>query len=128
MMDIAKLEAKSKREKLEKQMAFQIKAAKLPEPEREYMFHGERKWRFDFAYPDIKIAIECEGGTWMKKAGRHNRGKGFRDDCEKYNAAAALGWLVLRFTSDMIATGHAINTIEQVLTAQADTDGWLQGD
>lgn len=68
--------------------------------EPEYKFHPKRKWRFDFAYPPLKIAIECEGGTWAN--GRHTRGVGFSRDCEKYNAAALLGWRVFRFTSDML--------------------------
>ena len=109
--------------KLEKQMAFQIKVANLPKPEEEFRFHPERKWRFDFAYPDQKIAIECEGGTWAKKAGRHNRGVGFRDDCIKYNEAALLGWIVLRFTSDMIADGKALQMIDRCLTATAFIEG-----
>jgi len=108
---------------LEKQIAFQIKAAKLPKPEEEFKFHPERKWRFDFAYPDKKIAIECEGGTWAKKAGRHNRGVGFRNDCVKYNHASMLGWIVLRFTSDMIANGTALEMIEKCLIATAYIEG-----
>lgn len=28
----------------------------------EYRFHPTRKWRFDFAIPHIKVAIEIEGG------------------------------------------------------------------
>lgn len=100
--------------KLEKQLLFQIKAVKLPKPEEEYRFHPERRWRFDFAYPERMIAIECEGGTWKKKA-RHTTGTGFRDDCYKYNNAAILGWFVLRFTSDMINDGIALQMIEEAL-------------
>lgn len=46
------------------------------------------------------IAVEIEGGSWIN--GRHTRGKGYRNDCEKYLEAAILGWTVLRFTSDML--------------------------
>lgn len=110
---------------LEKQLAFQIKAAKLQKPEEEFRFHPERRWRFDFAYPDLKIAIECEGGTWLKKAGRHNRGLGFEKDCEKYNEAAILGWHVLRFTSSMIANGTALKHIETILNSRIDTEQFI---
>ncbi len=71
-----------------------LKIANLPNPEREFKFSPSRKWRFDFAYPDLKIAIEIEGGVWAR--GRHTRPQGFIDDCEKYNAAVLLGWRVLR--------------------------------
>lgn len=68
--------------------------------EREYRFNSARRFRFDFAIVDHKIAVEIEGGTWG--AGRHVRGAGYRRDCEKYNSAACLGWTVLRYTSDML--------------------------
>ena len=74
-------------------------------PRREYRFHPTRKWRFDFAEPDAKIAAEIEGGTWSN--GRHVRGSGFERDCEKYNQAALLGWRVFRFTGRMVEDGLA---------------------
>lgn len=70
----------------------------LPEPVREYRFDDNRKWRFDFAFVDARVSVELEGGVWAR--GRHTRGRGFIGDCDKYNAAAASGWLVLRFTAD----------------------------
>ena len=30
------------------------------EPVKEYLFHSTRKWRFDYAFPDSKIALEVE--------------------------------------------------------------------
>jgi len=68
--------------------------------EREYRFNSARKWRSDFAIPDYKILIEVEGATFAN--GRHTRGRGYANDCEKYNSAACLGWTVLRYTSDML--------------------------
>jgi len=98
---------------LEDTLAFYIRAAGLPEPEREYRFHPVRRWRFDFAYPDKMMAIECEGGTWS--GGRHSRGQGFEDDCIKYNTAAIMGWVVLRFTGKLINNWYAISVIEEAL-------------
>jgi very-short-patch-repair endonuclease len=63
---------------------------------KEYKFHPERRWRFDFAIPKYKIAIEIDGGVWTY--GRHNRASGYIKDMEKMNAAASSGWLVLHFT------------------------------
>jgi hypothetical protein len=62
----------------------------------EYRFHKHRKWRFDWAIPELKIAIEVEGGAFTN--GRHTRGKGFIADMEKYNEAIILGWHVFRLT------------------------------
>lgn len=85
----------------------------LLHPLREFRFHPERKWRFDFAFPNKKIAVEIEGGIWS--AGRHNRGSGFMADAEKYNAAVILGWRVLRYTTEMVESGQAIAEVLEVL-------------
>lgn len=74
-----------------------LKMHGVPECEREFRFHPVRKWRFDFAWPEKKVAIEIEGAVWT--GGRHTRGAGYVKDCEKYNAAAELGWVVLRYTT-----------------------------
>jgi len=65
---------------------------------KEFIFHPTRKWRFDFAIPEYKIAIEIDGGVW--NYGRHNRAQGYLADMKKFNAAASLGWIVLKFTPD----------------------------
>lgn len=80
---------------------------------REYKFHGERRWRFDFAELETFVAIEVEGLS--KHKSRHTSWTGFRDDCEKYNAAAIMGWCVLRFTDAEIFSGEAISTIEEAI-------------
>jgi len=97
----------------EETLALHIRTYKLPKPEREIKFHPVRKWRFDFAWPDQFVAVEVEGGTWS--GGRHTTGVGFRNDCEKYNAATALGWRVYRFTSDQVKSGMAIKQISEVI-------------
>ena len=97
----------------EEMLALHIRALRLPEPEREYRFHPEREWRFDFAWPDRRIAAEVEGGGWVY--GRHHRPKGYEQDCEKYNAATLLGWRVLRFTPEMVRDGRAIRAIEDAI-------------
>lgn len=98
---------------IEDVLAFQIRVAKLPVPEREFRFHPVRKWRSDFAWQDHMLLVEVEGGTWT--GGRHTRGKGFADDCTKYNHAALGGWKVLRFTIDQINKGEALMMIELVI-------------
>ena len=66
----------------------------IPAPQLEFRFHGERKWRFDFAWPEKKVALEVEGGIWT--GGGHNRGPGYISDMEKYNIAALYGWRLFR--------------------------------
>lgn len=98
---------------LEDRLAFQIRAAGLPTPAREYRFDAVRRWRFDFAWPAIKLAAEVEGGRWSQ--GRHQRPVQFGNDCEKYNSALLLHWRVLRFTDNMIASGMALDQIEEAM-------------
>lgn len=88
--------------------AMHCKVHKLT-PEREFKFHPERKWRFDFAFPAEKLSIEVEGGTWSN--GRHSRGAGLEADCFKYNSGVLLGWRILRFTTEMVESGAAINDV-----------------
>lgn len=105
--------AKSKSSKWEALFDLQAKALGI-ELVREYRFHPTRKWRFDFAMVDKKIAIEIEGGIYTN--GRHTRANGFEADCEKYNHAVLLGWHVLRFTSKQIARGEALSIISEFLS------------
>lgn len=88
----------------------------VPEPEREYKFHKVRRWRFDFAWPERMTAIEIEGGVWS--GGRHTRPSGFVKDAEKYNAAAALGWAVFRFTTQQAISGDAAIWIQEFFAEQ----------
>lgn len=68
--------------------------AGIPAPEYEFRFAAPRRWRFDYAWPLHKVALECEGGVFV--SGRHTRPTGFVRDMEKYNEATARGWLILR--------------------------------
>lgn len=84
--------------------------------EQEYKFHPERNWRADFLVTGTKILIEVEGGIWS--GGRHTRGKGFIADMEKYNAAAILGFKVLRFDTQQVKSGLAIKQIENLVNGK----------
>src|SRR5690348_17435940 len=109
---------------LEADFAALIKLYDLPTPQREYAFGEHRgpkgrvaKWRFDFYWsvtPRGPLAVEIEGGTWVR--GRHSRGRGMTSDSRKYNAAALMGITVLRFTSDMVKSFEAIRTLKEALT------------
>ena len=72
----------------------------MPPPTHDYCFSPDRKWRFDFAWIEQRVAVELEGAVYIQ--GRHTRGKGFENDCDKYNAAQLAGWRVLRFTRGML--------------------------
>ena len=62
---------------------------------KEHRFHPTRRWRIDFAFLDIKLACEIEGGVF--NYGRHIRPTGFLKDMEKYSALTEMGWRLLRY-------------------------------
>jgi very-short-patch-repair endonuclease len=104
--------------KLEAQLARDLDLAGVPAPETEYRFHPTRKWRFDFAWPAQRVACEVEGGIWS--GGRHVRGSGFANDCDKYNAAQLAGWRVLRVTGQHIRSGQAQLLVREALSTGLD--------
>ena len=97
--------------KLEATLALHIKGLKLPPPKTEYKFHPTRRWRFDFAWSEQKLA----GGGWIN--GRHNRGTGFANDMEKYHEAMKLGWNIYRCNGELMNSGRAIEVIELLLSS-----------
>lgn len=66
----------------------------LPPFVREFRFHPVRRWRFDYAWPAQRVALEVDGASGSY--GRHSRPGGMRADHEKLNTATAMGWRVLR--------------------------------
>ena len=68
----------------------------FPESVSEYRFHPVRKWAFDRAWVEKKVALEIEG------AGRHMFYNAYEMDCWKYSEAAVAGWKVIRLTWGLI--------------------------
>lgn len=107
-------------------LARKLVKAGLPEPKMEHVFAPPRRWRIDLAYPDIKLALEVEGGTYSRpvvcsyckkpvvrytksgkvtrvyEGGRHTSGVGYLSDLEKYNQLSLRGWLLIRLTPKMV--------------------------
>lgn len=102
------------REILQRAMRWQIELDKdLCPYEEEHMFHPTRKWRFDFAWPEEKVAIEIQGGIYSK--GRHVRPEGYEEDCHKLNEAQLHGWIELYVTGKQIGDGSAIRYLKRAL-------------
>lgn len=88
-----------------------------PKYQEEYQFHPHRRWRFDFAWPDHKIAVEVDGNAWhVKGGGRHNQDK----DLEKLNQATLMGWRVFRFSPGMLGRSpYLVNIVKQLLDKES---------
>jgi len=108
--------ATSEKEKLQNMFRLHVKSSKfVPNTyvEEYKLPNCKRKWRFDFAWPSHMLLVELEGGTWGKKPSRHTTGKGFQDDCIKYNEAELRGYCLFRFDTPMIRRLDALLTVER---------------
>lgn len=90
--------------------------AGFPEPVREHRFIPGRDHRWDLAWPDQRIAIEVQGGTWS--GGRHVRGSGYEIDCRKMTAGQVLGWTVLYATERMLRRGDTVAALRGLFGQQ----------
>jgi len=117
---------------------FRALANDLPKPEAHYRFHPSRKWELDRAWIKYLVAAEIEGGIYGSQIKCHNCGtiqrarksdgslgaiirpsyghasfSRFKTDAEKYNEAAKLGWLVLRFIREDVL-GDPFSMVETI--------------
>lgn len=102
---------------------WRVLAPDRPAPVNGHRFHPTRNWEFDCAWPDVKLAVEIEGGNFS--GGRHTRGIGYQNDCEKYNAALSLGWRVYRYTPAMLRDDPS-TCVLQVMSALDETSPSLR--
>jgi very-short-patch-repair endonuclease len=73
-----------------------MKKLGFPEPEVQFVLRSTdgSVIRFDFAWPDVKIALEIDHSFWHAGSAESRKDKG-RD-----RRAALLGWHTLRLTED----------------------------
>lgn len=64
----------------------------------QYRIAPDRRFKWDFAWPAQKLAIELHGGLWSY--GAHSRPAGVQRDMVKANLATLAGWRVLYFSTD----------------------------
>ena len=113
--------ARAKREKWQALFAHQLRSRRVDGWQQELRFDtaeqarargdvkGARLWRFDFAWPALRIAVEIHGGT--HSGGRHSRGAGMAADFAKHNAATLAGWRVLYGDGDAVRSGELVATV-----------------
>jgi very-short-patch-repair endonuclease len=109
------VKAPQPKSRAEETLALHIRAEGLPVPVREFCFHPDRKFRLDFAWPQVRIGVEVQGLGLGGRMGGHQTAAGMRRDCEKANLATAVGWRVLVFTSAQVRDLSAIKVLQQLL-------------
>ena len=99
----------------------QLDLVGLPIPAAEVTFAPPRRWRFDWAYQDHRIAIEYQGGNYTGVVGGHKTIKGLRNDYEKFTEAALRGWMLILIDSESVRDGRALVWVERALLARLKT-------
>jgi very-short-patch-repair endonuclease len=73
-------------------------------PATQHRFTLKRRFRFDFAWPKERVAVECDGFGLGGFAGAHQSIVGLSNSHEKANLAQECGWIVLRYTSRQLGS------------------------
>jgi hypothetical protein len=119
LLKAAKEELKQAKTMYTAQLCAFCDARTLPRPAEEWKFHHDRGWRFDWAWLMLlsgkNLALELDGGTWIKGGGGHNTGQGYQDDRIKDAEAMCLGWRVLRVTTQDWESGRVWGWLEKLL-------------
>lgn len=76
-----------------------------PVPQLAVAGRSGRRYRADFAWPDLRLIVETDG-----RAG-HERSTSFHSDRQRDADLAAAGWLTLRFTSLQLDDPEAVATV-----------------
>ncbi|SMG32413.1 hypothetical protein [Sphingobacterium psychroaquaticum] len=82
----------------------------------EFYFCTDRLFRIDYAIPEFKIAIEQEGGIFMKGNSGHSSGTGIARDMEKNNLLVSMGWRLIRRQPSEMLTIETISLLKQILS------------
>jgi very-short-patch-repair endonuclease len=98
---------------LEEMFALQCEQAGLPTPVREYSAIPGRRYRWDFAWPEARVLVEINGGTYAHMG--HSTGSGIARDYEKSNLAVLAGWKVFAFDRRMVEGGAALAVVSKAL-------------
>lgn len=81
----------------------QFAPSELPEPEHDTVRPvPNRRFRLDWAWPDARVGVDCQGGVYGKKKRGHTRPSVYLNDCWKLAHCLANGWLVFWVTEKML--------------------------
>jgi hypothetical protein len=106
---------------LQERLRTLVRRHAVPEPVPEFTVldgHGQFVGAVDFAYPELKYAIEVDGYE------PHTSLRAFRHDRARQNDLVDLGWVVHRFTWDDVDR-HPARVAHRIRTRHADLLGTL---
>ena len=107
------------REAIKRNLAERISKKTGEAYQLEYMFAApDRKWRSDIAWPNVKVALEIDGGTWTM--GRHNRPGAVLKEMEKGNGYAERLWLDFHSPWEWVESGEIEDPIVAAITRRQE--------
>ena len=115
---VASIKAKNKRTPIENLMDDHLRLAGIRGYLRNATFIEGRRFQADFWFPRLRLALEVDGGVWMKQSG-HTSGVGYTSDRVRDIEALLQGTLTVRYTSEQIRSGYAIETFKKIFEARA---------
>lgn len=110
----ASLKKKNKKTDVENLMYRQLRDAGIKGFRRNSPFIEGRRFQADFWFYNDRVALEVDGGVWMARGG-HTTGAGYTSDRERDVEALLQGILTVRYTSDQVRKGYAIETFPKIL-------------
>ncbi|MGI8521369.1 MAG: type IV toxin-antitoxin system AbiEi family antitoxin domain-containing protein [Actinomycetota bacterium] len=103
---------------LERRFLRLLRSAGLPEPEIQYPIRDGARLlaRVDFAYPELRLAIEVDGYSW------HGGRKGWAHDVCRRNELSNRRWSILHITKEhMDGTGaRAVSLLKEARSTRAE--------
>lgn len=102
---------KAKHERLEKLMALRLTAGGCGGFVFHCRFDSSRR-HVDFAWPDKKVAIEVDGGVFVR--GGHSRGMAQTRDYVKGNDLVFSGWRLFRVSTKHFEDGYLNGFVERI--------------
>lgn len=82
---------------------------------REYVAIPRRRFRWDYAWPTLKILVEIQGGVFLRGRSGHTSAAGVRRDATKNNLAVLYGYLPFQFTTDLVRNGSAVRFMKGLI-------------
>ena len=113
---------KNKRTDVENIMAKQLREHGIYGYRRNARFIDGRRFQADFFFPSARLVLEVDGGVYMVRGG-HTTGTGYTNDRERNVEGLLQGILTVRYTSDQVRKGYAIETFKKILAARRAEKG-----
>jgi hypothetical protein len=97
----------------------QLAIAGISEPVREHVFAKPRRWRFDYCWPEMMIAVEYQGIFGARNTSHASVGN-LKRDYRKFTEASLRGWLLILIDADSVQTGDALAWVERAVRLRVE--------